>query len=128
MTRFAATTAEERQELVVDAIAAHRERSSAFCTMQAAPVDTDTPPPWIQYAEGLLNLDCTETELDELKSVLESYPAATVAELSRPEDAEGTNVRVEARTDDERVADLIDTVFQEVYDREPDYRLWVTEL
>lgn len=128
MTRFAATTADERQALVTDAIAAHRERSSGFCTVEPEPVDAETPPPWIQYGTELLNLDCTDAELKELKSVLERYPAFTIEELSRPEEAEGTNVRIEARADDQRVAELIDTIVREVYGREPDYRLWVTDL
>jgi hypothetical protein len=128
MTRFAASTAEQRQSLVVEAIAAHRERSSPFCTVELEPVDTDTPPPWIQYGDGLLNLDCTDEELERLKSVLTAYPAFSIAELTRPEDAEGTNVRIEAHTDDEHVAAVIEEIGQTVYERDSGYRLWVTAL
>jgi len=128
MSRFAASTADERRALIVDAIAAHRDRTSAFCTLEIEPVDQETPPPWIQYADGVLNLDCTDDELDRLKDVLERFPAMTIDELTRPENAEGTNVRVAARADDDRVAEAVDTIVREVYERPPDYRLWATEI
>jgi len=35
MTRFDASTPEDRRSLVADAIAAHRERGSVFCTVEA---------------------------------------------------------------------------------------------
>ena len=50
MTRFDATTSEDRRELVADAILAHRERGSIFCTVEAnspppADATTDEPDP-----------------------------------------------------------------------------------
>jgi len=131
MTRFDAETAEERRALAEDAIAAHRERTSPFLTLEAELSENageDAVPPWIQLAEDTLNLDCTDAELDRLKSLLDSYRAFSVDELVRPEEAEGTNARVLARTDDERIAQFVEDVFREVYEREGDYRLWAIEV
>lgn len=128
MPNFDAATPSERQELVQAAIDAHRTRESPFCTLEADPSDDSTPAPWIQYGDGLLNLDCTDEELERLKSTLDSYPELTIADLTRPEEAEGTNVRIEAYTDDDRVAAAIDTIFQDVYDQPESYRLWATKI
>ena len=133
MTRFDATTEDTRIELFGDAIRAHDERNSAFLTIEA-PIDEDTTDdsedepasaPWVQFADGVLNLDCTADELNELKSLLSSFPAFTIDALESPEDADGTNVRITARTDPERVAAFIERVFLAVYDLPEDYRAWV---
>jgi hypothetical protein len=130
MTRFDATTEDTRRELFADAIRAHDERDSAFVTIET---DTDgnenseaTVVPWVQFADGMLNLDCTDAELDRLKSLLDSFSAFTIDALDSPEEADGTNVRVAARTDPERTAEFIDSVFREVYEYPADYRAWVT--
>ena len=141
MTRFDAATADTRQELFVDAIRAHTERNSAFLTIEAAKGAGDEgeaadegaeeraePTPWVQYADGTLNLDCTDDELDRLKSLLDSFPSFTIDDLATPEDADGTNVRMMARTDDERVGEFVDRAFQRVYDRSDGYRAWVTAI
>lgn len=134
MTRFDASTEDARRELFADAIRAHDERNSAFLTIEAT-IDEDTtddiedepaPAPWVQFADEMLNLDCTDGELNELKSLLSSFPAFTIDALESPEDADGTNVRVVARTDPERVAEFIERVFLAVYDAPEDYRAWVT--
>ena len=127
MTRFDATAAQEREQLVREAIDAHRERGSSFCTFEATP-DEDELVPWIQYGDGLLNLDCTDRELDRLKTTLESYPELTITDLTRPEEAEGTNVRIEAYTDDDRVAAAVESIFRETYDQPASFRLWVTSV
>ncbi|EMA44017.1 hypothetical protein [Halococcus saccharolyticus] len=135
MTRFDAATADARQELFADAIRAHTERNSAFLTIEATTDDTDEgagessePTPWIQYADGTLNLDCTDDELDRLKSLLDGFPSFTIDDLATPEDVDGTNVRVTARTDDERIAEFADRVFRQVYDRSKGYRAWVAAI
>ncbi|MCL9814128.1 hypothetical protein [Natranaeroarchaeum aerophilus] len=131
MTRFDAETAEERRALVEDAIVAHRERTSPFLTLEAELPESageDAVPPWIQLSEDTLNLDCTDAELDRLKSLLDEYRSFSVDELVRPEEAEGTNARVLARTDDERIAQFVEDVFRQVYDRGEDYRLWAAEV
>lgn len=134
MTRFDAATEDERRELFADAISAHRERESAFLTIEADSGDDasndaddseDDPAPWVQFADDTLNLDCTDDELGSLKSLLDSFPAFTIEDLTSPEDAEGTNVRVGARTDAERVAAFVERVFRAVYKRPEDYRAWV---
>jgi len=128
INRFDADTPEDRRELAEDAIAAHRERDSAFLTLEAERpaerTDEDAVAPWIQLADDTLNLDCTDSELDRLKSLLDEYPSFTVDELVRPEEAEGTNARILARTDDERIAQFVEDVFRQVYEQDEAYRLW----
>ena len=141
MTRFDADTPEERQKLYAEAIEAHRERGSAFATFEGDATDddaegtsgsedsggaTDETPPWVQFGDGVLNLDCTESELDALKGVLEAFPAFKIDDLHRPEEAEGVNVRVSALADPNRVAQCIERLFRDVYDRPEDARVWVT--
>ncbi|MFB6164352.1 MAG: hypothetical protein ABEJ31_04260 [Haloarculaceae archaeon] len=140
MTRFDAATPADRRALFADAVRAHRERDSPFLTIEPEPTpaevaaadDEDLPPdapeqtvPWLQLAGETVNLDCTDAELESLKTLLEEYPDVTVAELTRPEDAFGTNVRLTARGDPERLAGLFDRVFRAVYGRAEDYRAWV---
>ena len=84
MDRFSASDREDRRLLFADAIRAHRERGSPFLTLEAdrdaTPEDeldshdsggeTDVRPPWVQFGDGVVNMDCTEAELDRLKSLL----------------------------------------------------------
>lgn len=157
MTRFDASTPEGRRALVADAIAAHRERGSVFCTVEAdAPpggpieasedaereVDTDETdddeeaaeaddaPAWIQYSEpeSVLNLDCTDEEYDRITDVLATAGAFTIDEQASPEDVEGRNLRVTTYADPERIAQIVDRLFVEGFDYDDDFRLWVTEL
>ncbi|WP_336036523.1 hypothetical protein [Halobacterium yunchengense] len=136
MTRFDASTEADRVALVADAVAAHRERDSAFCTLEADDDPSDDPaflPPWVQYADGTLNLDCTDAELDALSTVVSRFGAFTVSarETIPAETAEedpGTNVRVEANADAERVGQFVDAVFREVYGLPADFRLWAVEV
>lgn len=148
MTRFDATEPAERRKLYVDAITAHRERGSGFLTLEADPnalaadtdetdldgsddgdgADADLGVPWIQFADGTINLDCTDEELETLKSVLGEFPAFKIDEIHRPEDVEGVNVRVSAKADPNRIAQCLDAVFQRVYDLPADGRVWVVEL
>ena len=133
MTRFDADTEEGRRELFVDAIAAHHERGSPFLTIEVEAdagdegddEDEPEPVPWIQFADGVVNLDCTEDELDRANALLDEYPEFVVDELTRPEKAEGVNLRIAARTDPARVAEFVDRAFQDVYDCAPDYRAWI---
>jgi hypothetical protein len=130
MTRFEADDASERRKLFADAILAHRERASAFVTVEAdrePDVDgEDAPAPWIQFSEKTFNMDVTEEELDRLKSMLGDYPEFRIDQMESPEEAEGTNVRVTARSDANRLAGFVDDAFQRVYGRDDDYRAWVT--
>ncbi|WP_435175964.1 hypothetical protein [Halorussus sp. AFM4] len=153
MTRFDAATPAERRKLFAEAIAAHRERGSPFATFEADAdasalatgdgsdgseaetgasdrddAEADDPeelPPWIQFGDGVLNLDCTESELDDLKSVLGEFPAFKIDDITRPEEAEGVNVRVSALADPNRVAQCVDRVFREVYGQHESFRAWV---
>jgi hypothetical protein len=139
MTRFDAATPEERQKLFAEGIAAHRERASAFITFEAdadasdlaeetdegESDDPEQAPPWIQFGDGTLNLDCTDAELDDLKAVLGEFPAFKIDDIVRPEEAEGVNVRVSALADPNRVAQCVERLFREVYDQPEAYRAWV---
>jgi hypothetical protein len=132
MTRFDAADADARRELVVDAFAAHRERGSPYVTLTTEPDETDAEQghgaPWVQYFEDTVALDCTDEELERLKALVRDYPSATIEELVSPEEAEGTHARLTVRTDDDRVAQLVDDVFTEVYGRDAAYRLWASEV
>jgi hypothetical protein len=136
MTRFDADTEADRVALVADAIDAHRERDSAFCTLEAAEEPSDDPallPPWVQYADGTLNLDCTDDELDALSTVVSRFGAFTIAEresiaAETAEESPGTNVRIEAQTDVDRVAQFVDAVFRDAYGLAEDYQLWAVEI
>ncbi|RQH00433.1 hypothetical protein [Natrarchaeobius oligotrophus] len=152
MTRFDAAEPTERRKLYVDAITAHRTRGSGFLTLEVdereleatedAPLEADserdaeTPTgpdpelgvPWIQFGDGTVNLDCTDDELEELKSLLNEFPAFKIDELTRPEEAEGVNVRVSAKADPNRIAQFLDATFLRVYGLAEDVRVWVVEL
>ncbi|MDL0130221.1 hypothetical protein PNP59_04620 [Halobacterium salinarum] len=136
MTRFDADTEAARIELVADTVAAHRDRDSQFCTLEAAADASDTPeslPPWVQFADGTLNLDCTDGELEALHTTLSRYGAFTIADRTtvEPDTAEespGTNVRIDARADDDRVGQFVDTVFEAVYGLPADFELWAVEI
>jgi len=141
MPRFDASTAEDRQRLLADAIAAHRERGSRFCTFEADALPPNAPEPdeespgqptpaWVQYSapEAQLNLDCTDAEYDRIADVLAAASAFTVAQQSSPEDADGRNLRITARTDVERIAEVVDRLFVEGYGYEEEFRLWATEI
>ena len=56
------------------------------------------PAPWVQFSEKTFNLDCTEDELARLESLLDDFPEFRIDRLESPEEAEGTNVRVTARS------------------------------
>ena len=83
-------------------------------------------PPWVQFGDGTLNLDCTDAELDDLKDLLGEFPAFKIDEITRPEEAEGVNVRVSALADPNRVSQCVERIFREVYDQPEDFRAWVT--
>lgn len=135
MNRFKADTPKERRKLVTDAIVAHRNRGSAFCTLQAE-FDTETTgeetqeeaPPWVQFGDRTLNADCTDEELERLKALLDEFPAFKIAELYSPEEAEGTNVRVSAKADANRIAQFVEQTFRDVYGRPETFTLWVVEV
>lgn len=127
MTRFDAATEETRRELFADAIRAHEERESAFLTVETETQDEGRSP-WLQFAEGILNVDCTDDELDRVKELLNDYPAFRIDELESPEDADGTNVHIAARADPERVAEFVDRLFIAVYEQPADYRAWVAAI
>jgi hypothetical protein len=142
VTRFDADTPAERRELFANAVAAHRERGSPFITIEPEPTpaeaaadEEDLPEdapehtiPWIQLAEDTVNLDCTDAELERLTNLLDEYPEFRIDELTSPDDAQGTNVRITARADPDRLGGFFDRVFRSVYGRDEDYRAWVVEI
>jgi len=132
MTRFEADTPAERRKLFADAVVAHRNRGSAFLTIEAEPLedeaDDEEPAPWIQFAEKTFNMDCGDAELDRLKALLEEFPEFRIDQIESPEEAEGTNVRITARSDANRLAGFVDRAFQEIYERPESYRAWVVAI
>ncbi|MFB6122898.1 MAG: hypothetical protein ABEJ78_05505 [Haloferacaceae archaeon] len=128
MTRFDADDRTERRKLFADAVAAHRDRDSDFLTVEADPTDDEAVAPWVQLAVETFNLDCTDDELERLKSLLEAFPEFRIDRLERPEEAEGANVRITARSDANRLAAFVDRAFQDVYGRDDDYRAWVVRI
>jgi hypothetical protein len=138
MTRFDAAEAADRHKLFAEAVLAHRNRGSPFLTVEVDPADApeteaaeddeDAPIPWIQFAEQTVNLDCTDAELDRLKGLLDEFPEFRIEQIERPEEAEGANVRVTARSDASRLGQFLDRALQVTYDLDDDYRAWVTEL
>ena len=73
-------------------------------------------------------MDCTDEELSRLHDLLDDYPEFRIDERETPEDADGTNVRISARSDANRLAGFLDRAFVEVYDRPEDYRAWVVQI
>ena len=137
MTRFDAADTAERRKLFAEAVLAHRNRGSQFTTIEVDPadapdIDTDdddpAPVPWIQFAEKTFNLDCTETELDRLKDVLSEFPECRIDRIERPDEAEGVNVRITARSDANRLGQFADRALQATYGLDDDYRAWVTQV
>lgn len=128
MTRFSATDPPERQLLFAEAVRAHRQRASSYLTIESTCGDDEEPAPWIQFSDAICNLDCTEAELDRLKSLLGKYPAFKIHELARPEDADGVNVRISAKVDEKRLAQFFEQVFREVFECPEQFEAWVTEI
>lgn len=144
MTRFDAETPTERRKLFADAVTAHRTRGSGFLTIEAEEPEepsfgadaengddekgTEEVPPWLQFAEKTFNLDVTDEEQERLNELVDDYPEFRIDALESPDTAEGTNVRITARSDANRLADFADRVFQEVYGFDEDYRAWVVQV
>jgi len=131
MTRFDATEVEARQELFAATVTAHRERGSEFCTIEPdeTPPDSDDDlVPWIQFGGTTVAMDCTDAELDRLKELLDEYPDFRIDDLQRPEEAEGTHVRITAHADEGRLADFFDRVFQDAFGYPADYRAWAVSV
>lgn len=154
MTRFDADEPTDRRKLFADAVTAHRTRGSAFLTVEArepeqavqfgeddgaeaggadggdgeAEGEEPRAPPWIQFAEKTFNLDCTDGELERLNVLLDEYPEFRIDGMESPEEADGTNVRISARSDANRLADFLERVFREVYEQPEGYRAWVVQV
>jgi len=129
MTRFDAATPADRASLIVAAIRAHRERESPFLTVETDPQDEPGPAPWIQFRqpEGQLNLDCTAAELDSIRAAIDGFGGVSVTEQHDVEDG-GINLRIAVPGDDQRVAQVIETLFCDGFGLPESYRLWVTVL
>ncbi len=131
MTRFDAAEPTERRRLFAAAINAQRERASDFLTLEphtAPSTATDELIPWIQCSDTTVSMDCTEAELDRLKTLLNEYPDFRIDELQSPDEAEGTHVRISSRSDANRLADFFEAAFQQVFAYPVDYRVWVAAI
>ena len=131
MSNFDASEAESRKTLFAAAVTAHRERGSEFCTLEpdaTPPHSDDELVPWIQFGGETVALDCTDNELDRLKTLLGEYPDFRIDDLESPEEAEGTHVRITTHSDAERLAAFFDTVFQQAFGYPADYRVWAVSI
>jgi hypothetical protein len=135
MTRFDAADTAERRKLFAEAVIAHRNRGSAFLTIEVDPdhvtetvADGEPPVPWIQFADQVFNLDCGGAELDRLKEVLGEFPECRIDRIERPDDADGVNVRITARSDANRLGQFADRALRSTYELDEDYRAWVTQV
>ncbi|WP_049934804.1 hypothetical protein [Haloplanus natans] len=139
MTRFDAADTAGRRKLFAEAVLAHRNRGSQFLTIEVDPADAPgvdpddgdddpAPVPWVQFAEKTFNLDCTDAELDRLKDVLAEFPECRIDRIERPDEAEGANVRVTARSDANRLGQFADRALQATYGLDDGYRAWVTQV
>jgi hypothetical protein len=158
MTRFDADDPTERRKLFADAVRAHRRRGSQFLTVELDPAAADgtggadgsvptnardgpaggtesdggdgdhAPVPWIQFADRTFNLDCSDAELDRLTELLDDYPEFRIESMESPDAADGTNVRISARSDANRLAAFVDEAFAAVYGAPRDYRAWVVRI
>jgi hypothetical protein len=136
MNRLAGTSQSERASLVVAAIRAHRERESSFLTVEADPASTgasesesEGPAPWIQYRDpdAICNLDCTDAELESIRATVDTIGGVTIVEQQSVEDA-GTNLRLSVPGDEERVAQVIETLFVEGFGVPESFRLWAVSV
>lgn len=91
-------------------------------------LDSELGVPWIQFGDGTINLDCTDEELETLKDLLGEFPAFKIDEITRPEAADGVNVRVSAKADGNRIAQCLDALFLRVYGLPEGVRVWVAEV
>jgi len=131
MTRFDAATPTERRKLFADAITAHRKRNSPFLTVEPAELPSDADDelrPWIQFTEKTFAMDCTDAELDRLKSLVSEFPEFRIESLDSPDEAEGTHARISARSDANRLASFMDAAFQRVYGYDDTYTAWVVAI
>jgi len=131
MTRFDAATPTERRKLFADAITAHRKRNSPFLTVEPAELPPDTDDelfPWIQFTEKTFAMDCTDAELDRLKSLVSEFPEFRIESLDSPDEAEGTHAQISARSDANRLASFMDAAFQQVYGYDDTYTAWVVAI
>ena len=131
MSRFDAADPAARRKLFTAAVSAHRERASEFCTFEPAsapPGSDEALVPWIQFGARTVSMDCTDAELERLKTLVDDYPDFRIADLQRPETAEGTHARVSSRSDANRLAGFIDEAFRQVFDYPEDYRVWVAAI
>ena len=70
----------------------------------------------------------TDDEVERLERLLDEYREFRIDERSSPEETAGTNLRITARSDANRLAGFVDQVFQHVYERDETYRAWVTQV
>jgi hypothetical protein len=70
----------------------------------------------------------TDSELEQVHTLVSEFPEFRVDQLESPEDAEATNVRITARSDANRLAAFADRIFIEVYNCPDEYQAWVTAI
>ncbi|MEF8756750.1 MAG: hypothetical protein V5A23_09710 [Halobacteriales archaeon] len=122
VTRFDERDPATRRDLVAHAVRAHRERDSPYLTVETDDGD------WIQFSEGVVNMDCTDEELSRLEDLLVEFPDFRTESRSSPDDVEGTNVRLATHAGPDRIAQFVEQTFEVVYGLPEDVRLWAAEI
>lgn len=124
MTRFEATAPAERLGLAVDAVTAHRARSSDGVRFEG---EADGETATVEFTDRLLRLELDGDARDRLDELLGSFP---VFKVKQPETrkADPGVVFVSAIADAKHAAEFVDAVFREVYALGGEYELRIVRV
>ncbi|MFC7226577.1 hypothetical protein N0B31_04120 [Salinirubellus salinus] len=129
MTRFEATDPADRLGLAVDAVTAHRARSSDGVRFEGHPVaaDGDSAAPVVEYTDRVLRLELDDAARERLDELLGSFP---VFKLKQPETrkADAGVVYVSVIADAKHAAEFVDATFREVHGLGDGYELRVVRV
>jgi len=129
VTRFEATDPAERLGLAVDAVTAHRARSSDGVRFEGRTPDgsDERAVTTVEYTDRLLRLELDEEGRERLDECLGAFP---VFKLKQPETrkADPGVVFVSAIADAKHAAEFVDAVFREVYALGDEYELRVVRV
>lgn len=129
MTRFEATDPAERLGLAVDAVTAHRARSSDGVRFEGlVPEASDEGAlQTAEFTDRLIRLELDEAGRERLDECLGAFP---VFKLKQPETrkADPGVVYVSAIADAKHAAEFVDAVFREVYALGDEYELRVVRI
>jgi hypothetical protein len=127
VTRFEATDPAERLGLAVDAITAHRARSSDGVVFEGHPSDDAGGTHTVEFTDRLLRLELAPDARERLDELLGAFP---VFKMKQPETrkADPGVVFVSAIADPKHAAEFVDNAFREAYAFGDDYELRVVRV